>query len=68
MALDPHDKLERVTQDDCQKMYPGFTVTCQACGSTRVAVRNTLGSSPESGSWGNVTLECAECEANVEVV
>lgn len=68
MALDGYDKIDRVTHEDCQKMYPGFTVICEACGSKRVAIRNTLGFSPESGSWGDVSLECANCGSKAEIV
>lgn len=68
MALDSYDKIANVTQDDCQKMYPGFTVSCQKCSSTRVALRNTLGYSPESGGWGEISLECADCGNKTDIV
>lgn len=44
-----------------QKTHPGFTITCQTCGSTDVVVENTLGWSSQSGAWGSIDLSCNDC-------
>ena len=57
-------------------MYPDFRITCRAenmvddghCDSTRVIVRNTLGWSPESGAWGDVSLVCLDCGNSTIIV
>jgi hypothetical protein len=56
-----------LTQDDIDKQWPGFTVTCKACGSTNVRLENDQGYSPESGSWGGVHLHCTACDAKVTI-
>lgn len=47
--------------------HPGFTVTCNECGSDEVYVDNTVGFSSISGMWGSVDLICANCGNSVAV-
>lgn len=47
--------------------HPGFTVTCQACGSTEVIVTSDVGFSELSGAWGEVALECLGCGVDVAI-
>lgn len=67
-VLRDYDDISSISQEDCQKMYPGFTIRCQRCGGVRVGVRDTLAFSETSGSWGEVTLECADCKNSVDIV
>jgi hypothetical protein len=43
--------------------HPGFTITCEECGSELVVVENDLEFSPAAGRRGNVYLRCTECDA-----
>ncbi len=49
-----------LSQEDCDAMHPGFEIKCK-CGSTRVAVDNSLGFSETSGQWGSIDLICCLC-------
>lgn len=53
---------------DVYETHPGFTITCEACGSTDVAVTCSLGFSSLSGSWGSVDLECQKCDKITSIV
>jgi hypothetical protein len=48
--------------------HPGFAVVCHQCRSRSVYVENTLGYSDASGMWGNVTLICANCGHETDLV
>jgi hypothetical protein len=50
-----------------QTTHPGFTITCQACGSEHVFVANNLSWSECSGLWGDVALVCADCGKRIAV-
>lgn len=54
--------------DLVKKTHPGFTVTCDACGSQRVEVENSFCWSEVSGSWGSVDLHCLACDARVAIM
>lgn len=43
--------------------HPGFTITCDECGSELVVVENDLEFSATAGRQGNVYLRCTECDA-----
>lgn len=47
--------------------HPGFTITCDKCGSSNVIVDSSVGFSEISGSWGSVDLECQECDNYAEI-
>jgi DNA-directed RNA polymerase subunit RPC12/RpoP len=47
--------------------YPGFTITCDKCGSKNVTFKSDMGYSPESGGWGGIQLFCADCKNEVEI-
>lgn len=47
--------------------HPGFTCRCDKCGSFRVYVDSDAGRSDESGAWGGVFLQCADCQARTDV-
>lgn len=55
-------------QEEIDKQWPGFTVTCRKCGSTRIELDDSRGWSPESGGWGGVDLTCLDCRNYVELV
>jgi len=55
-------------KDLVKQTHPGFTITCDKCGSQRVEVENSLGFSPQSGGWGSVDLHCLDCDARTEIV
>lgn len=55
-----------LSQEDCDATHPQFTIVC-ACGSMRVIVENSLGSSAASGMWGSVDLVCQKCGRYTEV-
>ncbi len=59
---------EGLTEADCKATHPGFTVTCDECGSRAVMVENTLGYSAQSGGWGAVSLVCDGCGQTTELV
>lgn len=46
---------------------PGFTITCDRCGSTEVYLENTMGHSAESGGWGELTLICNACNHRADI-
>lgn len=48
--------------------WPGFTVTCDECGSQNVVLDNSLGFSEMSGAWGSVDLKCQDCGNETEIV
>ncbi len=54
---------DTLTDEDIQRTHPGFAVSCQACGSTRVIVDDSRGYSDVSGPWGYVSFECLDCKA-----
>lgn len=56
------------TRDEIDAQWPGFTVTCRKCGSTRVELDNSLGFSSTSGGWGSVDLTCLDCGNTTEIV
>lgn len=49
--------------------YPGFTITCDKCGGTKILVVDSHGSSHDSGVWGSVALVCNTdgCGQKVEI-
>jgi ssDNA-binding Zn-finger/Zn-ribbon topoisomerase 1 len=51
-----------------KQQYPGFTITCDNCQSTRVRLDDNRGYSPDSGAWGSVDLVCLDCPNSVELV
>lgn len=57
-----------MNHDDVKQTHPGFTITCDKCGSTMVITENTMGFSAESGGWGSLDLVCLECDARTELV
>ena len=46
-----------------EETHPGFTITCDDCGSELVVVENDLEFSATAGRRGNVYLRCTECDA-----
>lgn len=50
-----------------QKTHPGFTVTCNTCGSRNVIVDSNVGFSETSGAWGSVDLECLDCKLTTTI-
>ncbi len=54
--------------DALKQQHPGFTIACDKCGSHRIEIKNTLGYSPESGSWGDISLVCLDCGNKTEIV
>jgi len=54
-------------EQEAKKTHPGFTITCDECGSKVVIVDNTLGFSDTSGAWGDVSLICQECHTLCEL-
>ena len=46
-----------------EETHPGFTITCDECGSQLVVVESDLEFSPAVGRQGNVYLRCTDCEA-----
>lgn len=55
---DDGDELEPI-----EETHPGFTITCEECGSELVVVENDLEFSSSAGRQGNVYLRCTECDA-----
>jgi len=49
------------------KTHPGFTITCDECGSDHVTVDSDVGWSEETGGWGGVYLRCNECRKSEEI-
>jgi hypothetical protein len=60
---------QRAKETDYKAQYPGFTITCDKCGGTRVLVEDSRGSSHDSGVWGSVALACEteDCGQKVEI-
>lgn len=56
------------TEAEIAAQWPGFTVTCNKCGSTLVELDNSMGFSGTSGAWGSIDLTCRTCQATVEIV
>lgn len=56
------------TQEDIDKQWPGFTVTCKACGCTRITVEDSRGWSELSGAWGSVDWKCLGCGFSQEII
>lgn len=55
-------------EQDAQKAtHPGFTITCDKCGSSGVYIDSDVGFSQMSGAWGTVWLQCDKCDAWVNV-
>ena len=54
--MDEEDQI-----DYTASFYPGFTITCGKCGSQSVRIKNDMGWSEESGSFGSIDLLCDEC-------
>jgi hypothetical protein len=50
-----------MTKDEYKAQYPGFTVTCDNCKSTRVVLKNSLGYSEANGPSGSIDLACDDC-------
>lgn len=50
-----------------EKSHPGFKIQCRACLCEAVIVSSNVGYSPESGSWGGVSLECLGCHESEEI-
>ena len=48
-------------------LLTGFVITCGKCGSDAVYVRNTIGHSSTSGSFGAISLACAICGQQKEL-
>lgn len=65
-----HGKCEKAAQRNSPEQeaanatHPGFTITCDKCGSERVYVDNSFGCSFPSGAWGSVDLICHDCNAS----
>jgi hypothetical protein len=59
---------DELTQEDAERSHPGFTVTCQQCGSALVYIETDLGFSSTSGSWGGVSLTCFACKATAPLL
>ena len=64
------NKVDKSEQKEVNKQYelnfyPGFNITCNKCNSPEVSIRNTLGWSEVSGSWGEISLVCEVCESYV---
>lgn len=57
-----HKGGERMNAD-ADATHPGFTVTCDTCGSNDVIVESDVGFSATSGAWGDVSLVCRNCDA-----
>ena len=62
------DEEEVLDEDDVEggsieATHPGFTITCDECGSDLVVVENDLEFSATAGRQGNVYLRCTECDA-----
>ena len=49
-------------QEEIDKQWPGFTVICKKCGSTKVELDDTMGFSAQSGGWGSITFACTNCD------
>ena len=60
--------MREVKYDLAKNMYPGFAIECEKCGGTEIIIKNTLGFSSESGSWGSVKLVCTECGTSTTIV
>jgi hypothetical protein len=60
---DDEDLFGEDEADPIEETHPGFTITCEECGSTLVAVESDLEFSPAAGRRGNVYLRCTECDA-----
>lgn len=50
------------------KQHPGFTITCDQCGSAAITIENSLGFSAESGGWGSIDLVCDTCDSRATIV
>jgi ribosomal protein S27E len=50
-----------ISQEEIDKQWPGFTVTCNNCGSTLIELDDSLGFSAQSGGWGSIDIECLNC-------
>lgn len=56
---------EETTEEDIEyygDQYPGFIIVCKSCGSSDIQIENWLGSSQDSGAWGNIELRCDNCD------
>jgi ribosomal protein S27E len=60
---DAEDLFGEDEADPIEETHPGFTITCEECGSRLVAVESDLEFSPAAGRSGNVYLRCTECDA-----
>ena len=62
------ERNAKMEKSDADKTHPGFTITCDKCGSSVCYVENSLGWSETSGGWGSVDIVCGNCDAHVEIV
>jgi ribosomal protein S27E len=60
---DGEDLLGEDEAEPIEETHPGFTITCQECGSRLVVVESDLEFSPAAGRRGNVYLRCTDCDA-----
>ena len=51
-----------------KKQWPGFTVSCDACGSKRIELDNSMGFSELSGTWGSIDFVCLDCNQRISLV
>jgi hypothetical protein len=61
--LDDDEEEDQEGEEPVTATHPGFTITCEECGSELVVVENDLEFSPAAGRRGNVYLRCTECDA-----
>jgi len=57
------DEDDEISAEPIAATHPGFTITCDECGSLLVVVENDLEFLPDGGRQGNVYLRCTECDA-----
>lgn len=60
-------RVNEMEQSTFDNMYSGFRITCIACGSTKVAVKNGMDYHPDDGTWGEVKLKCENCEYSITI-
>lgn len=66
----PHEFIPGTTAERetaCKVSHPGFTISCDKCGSKCVTVESSIGYSRETGQWGSVELVCYDCNERASI-
>jgi ribosomal protein S27E len=60
-AVNENARVWAARRATVQTTHPGFTITCEECGSDQVYVSNSVSWSSCSGIGGEVALVCSDC-------